>query len=108
MSPASIADARPGGEARVPVVLAAETHPGSFPYPESAARALGRAVERAEWLRRPAGTIPQVAGIDRAEPKTVARALAAEDDVWLAPAGRSRAARVLWDPYRPGAIGRPP
>ena len=28
----------------------------SFPYPESAARALGRAAQRAEWLRRPAGT----------------------------------------------------
>src|SRR5205814_2164442 len=30
----------------------------SFAYPESAARALGLAAARAEWLRRPAGTAP--------------------------------------------------
>ena len=29
-----------------------------FTYPESAARALGLATQRAEWLRRPAGTVP--------------------------------------------------
>ena len=37
-----------------------------FTYPESAARALGLAVRRAEWLRRPAGTVPTVEGIDTA------------------------------------------
>ena len=37
----------------------------AFAYPESAARALGRAAERAEWLRRPHGTVPAVSGIDR-------------------------------------------
>src|SRR4051794_17302758 len=37
-----------------------------FPYPESAAFALGVAAERAEWLRRPAGTVPELDGIDRA------------------------------------------
>jgi acetyl coenzyme A synthetase (ADP forming)-like protein len=68
----------------VPVVLAAETPKGSFPYPESAARALGRAVERAEWLRRPAGTLPDVSGIDRAAGEAVvARALAGSADLWL-------------------------
>jgi acetate---CoA ligase (ADP-forming) len=36
----------------------------SFPYPESAARALGRAVGRAEWLRRPQGRAPELEGID--------------------------------------------
>ncbi|HEU5278026.1 MAG TPA: GNAT family N-acetyltransferase [Gaiellaceae bacterium] len=36
----------------------------SFPYPESAARALGRAVGRAEWLRRPQGRAPDLEGID--------------------------------------------
>src|SRR6266496_2936588 len=32
----------------------------AFTYPESAARALGRAAERGEWLRRAAGTIPEL------------------------------------------------
>ena len=31
----------------------------AFAYPESAARALGRAAERAEWLRRPQGSLPR-------------------------------------------------
>ena len=31
------------------------TQAALFTYPESAARALGLAVQRAEWLRRPAG-----------------------------------------------------
>jgi acetyl coenzyme A synthetase (ADP forming)-like protein len=30
----------------------------AFAYPEAAARALSRAAERGEWLRRPAGTVP--------------------------------------------------
>ena len=68
----------------IPVVLASETPSGSFPYPESAARALGRAVERAEWLRRPAGAIPALEEIDRqAAETTVAQALARGDETWL-------------------------
>ena len=53
-----------------------------FSYPESAARALGRAAERADWLRRPAGTAPELPGIDRvAAQEIVARAA----DGWLEP-----------------------
>jgi acyl-CoA synthetase (NDP forming) len=36
-----------------------------FSYPESAARALGHAAERAEWLRRPQGRVPTPGDIDR-------------------------------------------
>ena len=36
-----------------------------FSYPESAARALGRAAERAEWLRRPQGRVPKLGDVDR-------------------------------------------
>jgi acetate---CoA ligase (ADP-forming) len=36
-----------------------------FSYPESAARALGRAAERAEWLRRPQGRAPVLSDLDR-------------------------------------------
>jgi len=83
---ASIANVRTGAEKPVvPVILAAETQPGSFPYPESAAQALGRAAERAEWLRRPAGTVPRIDTIDRGRAEAVVRtALATADDVWLA------------------------
>ena len=36
-----------------------------FSYPESAARALGRAAERAEWLRRPQGRVLKLEDLDR-------------------------------------------
>jgi acetyl coenzyme A synthetase (ADP forming)-like protein len=59
----------------------------AFPYPESAARALGRAVERAEWLRRPMGGAPQLEGIDHAAAAAlVAEALDGAQEVWLDPA----------------------
>ena len=59
---------------------------GSFAYPESAARALGRAAERAAWLRRPVGTELVVEGVDRrAAADVVAAALARADDAWLEP-----------------------
>jgi acetate---CoA ligase (ADP-forming) len=59
----------------------------SFPYPESAARALGLAAERAEWLRRPAGAVPELEGIDvAAARKAVEDALGGSSEVWLDPA----------------------
>src|SRR4029078_4578749 len=42
-----------------------------FTYPESAARALGLAAERAEWLRRPAGTVPPLDGSDTPAPTRI-------------------------------------
>jgi acyl-CoA synthetase (NDP forming) len=59
----------------------------AFGYPESAARALGRAADRAEWLRRPHGAVPELTGIDRrAGERIVAEALGRGDDLWLEPA----------------------
>ncbi len=59
-----------------------------FTYPESAAHALGLAAERAEWLRRPAGTVPALVDIDTAKARAVAAdALGVADDLWLDPAG---------------------
>lgn len=56
----------------------------TFAYPESAARALGLAAGRAEWLRRPTGSVPTVDGIDQATARRlVDTVLAASDDVWL-------------------------
>jgi acetyl coenzyme A synthetase (ADP forming)-like protein len=55
----------------------------SFAYPEAAARALGRAVERGEWLRRPVGKLPEL-DRDREAAEAVLRdALDAGGDGWL-------------------------
>jgi hypothetical protein len=57
-----------------------------FTYPESAARALGRVAERADWLRRPLGTVPDVEGIDHdAASEVVEKALATGEGRWLEP-----------------------
>jgi acetyl coenzyme A synthetase (ADP forming)-like protein len=67
-------------------VLMGGADPGSFPYPESAARALGRAAERADWLRRPIGAELAVDGVDsHAAADVIATALGTADDLWLAP-----------------------
>jgi acyl-CoA synthetase (NDP forming) len=71
----------------VPVVLSAEGAPrGSLAYPESAARALGLAAQRAAWLRRPEGKVPVLEGIDRDGARgLVEQLLATSTDVWLDP-----------------------
>jgi acetyl coenzyme A synthetase (ADP forming)-like protein len=59
----------------------------AFAYPESAARALGIAVERSEWLRRPAGTVPDLDGVDAtAARRVVDAALTGATETWLDPA----------------------
>jgi acetate---CoA ligase (ADP-forming) len=63
-----------------------ESPVAAFAYPESAARALGLAAERAEWLLRPVGTAVR-ADVDAAAVRQlVDAALAATEDVWLEPA----------------------
>ena len=74
------------GKPVIPVVVAEDRPAGTFAYPESAARALGRAVERAAWLRRPAGSVPPRPAVDaEAASGLVAAALATSDDLWLDP-----------------------
>jgi acetyl coenzyme A synthetase (ADP forming)-like protein len=66
---------------------AGEPRVAAFAYPESAARALGRAAERAEWLRRPQGAVPDLPDIDRhAARKVVDGVLEGSDDSWLSAA----------------------
>jgi acyl-CoA synthetase (NDP forming) len=73
------------------------SHVAAFGYPESAARALGRAAERADWLRRPHGAIPTREGLHRdAATRVVERALARGDDVWLEP-GEARELLSAYD-----------
>jgi methylmalonyl-CoA mutase cobalamin-binding subunit len=54
---------------------------GNFEFPESAARALGLAAQRAAWLRRPAGTTPEVS-VDVGAGRAVVDAAV---DGWLEP-----------------------
>ena len=73
--------------AGVPDALRAGSAAAAFAYPESAARALGRVAERAEWLRRPLGAVPTLDRIDQAAAlRVVERALATAEDSWLDPA----------------------
>jgi acetyl coenzyme A synthetase (ADP forming)-like protein len=62
---------------------AASEHLARFDYPESAARALGRAADRAEWLRRPAGLTRVIEDIERMAARSVVESAA---EGWLDPA----------------------
>ena len=69
----------------------------AFGYPESAARALGRAADRADWLRRPAGKTPEIEGIDREAARTlVTRRLESGGEGWLS----AEETRTLLSAYR--------
>jgi acyl-CoA synthetase (NDP forming) len=59
----------------------------SFAFPESAARALGRAAEHAAWRRRPEGTIPDLADVDaeRARGIVAEQIARSPDGAWLDP-----------------------
>jgi acetate---CoA ligase (ADP-forming) len=77
-------------------LLERDTKVATFPYPESAARALGRAVARAEWLRRPAGGPVEPNGIDRpAAEALIASVLESSNDAWLT----ASQVRRLFDAY---------
>jgi acetate---CoA ligase (ADP-forming) len=54
----------------------------AFAYPEAAARALGRAAERGEWLRQPAGSAPELER-DRDEAQAVVEDSLAAGGGWL-------------------------
>ncbi len=75
----------------VPEPLRGSSAVAAFAYPESAARALGRVAERADWLRRPQGAVPELDGVDRAAAQQVLDgSLARSEDAWLEP-GDTRA-----------------
>ena len=67
----------------------------AFDYPEAAARALGRAAERGEWLRRPAGATPELE-CDRDEAQAVVRDAVTAGGGWLDP----EQTRRLLESYR--------
>src|SRR5688572_18993623 len=73
------------GHRGVPVALrSAEESVPSYRFPESAARALSRATERAAWLREPEGSIRRFDDVDASTGRAVARlALAHHGPGWL-------------------------
>ena len=72
-----------------PVSLHSAAQVPSFAYPEAAAKALARAVERGEWLRQPAGTVPELER-DRNEARAVVREATEAGGGWLGPAETRR------------------
>ncbi|HZB22836.1 MAG TPA: GNAT family N-acetyltransferase [Gaiellaceae bacterium] len=79
----------------IPHALSQAGVPG-FSYPESAARALGRAAARSEWLREPAGAVPDLDDVDRAAARAIVDgSLRAASDRWLEP----EEARALLEAY---------
>ncbi|HST18052.1 MAG TPA: GNAT family N-acetyltransferase [Gaiellaceae bacterium] len=63
----------------------------AFPFPESAARALGLAAQRADWLRHPSGTTTALDGIVPAAARAIVdAALADAPDAWLDAAAARR------------------
>ena len=77
-----------------PAGLRSAANVPSFAYPEAAARALGRAAERGEWLRQPAGATPELE-CDRDEARAVVREAVAAGGGWLG----AEATRRLLDAY---------
>jgi acetate---CoA ligase (ADP-forming) len=72
------------------------TSVAAFAYPESAARALGLAADRAEWLRLPTGPQTEPTDVDKLRAKEIlGDALVAANDGWLEP----KSARALLDAY---------
>ena len=66
----------------------------AFSYPESAASALGLAAERAEWLRRPAGTVPELGDVDAAAARAIVETeLAQADEAGSRPRSRAPCSR---------------
>ncbi len=94
----------------VPVIMSAEGAPrGSFTYPESAARALGLAAQRAAWLRRPAGVVPELDDLDTAAATAlIAEALEVSSDVWLDPARTRRLLESYGLPVVPERVAATP
>ena len=75
-----------------------------FRYPESAARALGRAVERARWLRRPTGAVRPPAGIDASAGRAVVKDALATRPGWLEPVAVRRLLEAYGLPLVPEAL----
>jgi acetate---CoA ligase (ADP-forming) len=86
-----------------PPTLRSATSVPSFAYPEAAARTLGRAAERGEWLRRPAGTTPELE-CDPDQAQAVVRGAVAAGRDWLDPEQTSGLLEAYGVPLVPGRV----
>jgi acetate---CoA ligase (ADP-forming) len=79
----------------------------TFAYPESAARALGLAAARAEWLRRPAGTVPPAPEVNVAAARRIVDdALERSSERWLDPQETRSLLEAYGVPVAPQRIAR--
>jgi acetate---CoA ligase (ADP-forming) len=81
-----------------PALLEQGSPVSSFPYPESAARALGLAASRADWLRQPAGRVPALDGVDRPAARHVVEEAG---EGWLSPEATRRLLEAYGVPLVP-------
>jgi acetyl coenzyme A synthetase (ADP forming)-like protein len=78
-----------------------------FAYPEAAARALGRAAERGEWLRQPVGVVPELER-DRDEAKAVVQEAIAAGTGWLDVSATRRLLETYGVPLVPERLAATP
>jgi acetyl coenzyme A synthetase (ADP forming)-like protein len=90
-----------------PASLRSAENVPAFAYPEAAARALGRAAERGEWLRRPAGEVPELER-DRDEAQAVVREAVAAGGGWLDPEQARRLLEAYGVPLVPERLAATP
>jgi acetyl coenzyme A synthetase (ADP forming)-like protein len=86
-----------------PVSLQSVAQVPSFAYPEAAAKALARAVERGEWLRQPAGEVPELE-LDRDEAQAVVGEAVATGGGWLEPEQTRRLLEAYGVPLVPERV----
>ncbi|HLZ10554.1 MAG TPA: acetate--CoA ligase family protein, partial [Chloroflexota bacterium] len=92
------------GTQGIPDVLRGAVSIPSYTYPESAARALGHASRRSSWLRRPVGSVPEFANLDRPLARTIVdEALRRDQRPWLTQAEVSGLLRA-YGIIRPGEL----
>jgi acetate---CoA ligase (ADP-forming) len=90
-----------------PTSLRSVANVPSFAYPEAAARALGRAAERGEWLRQPVGSVPDVErDLDAAQ--AVVQEANAAGTGWLGAAATRRLLEAYGVPLVPERLAPTP
>ncbi|HXG52430.1 MAG TPA: GNAT family N-acetyltransferase [candidate division Zixibacteria bacterium] len=91
---------------RRPLSMDGERLP-NYPFPENAARALGRLAKYSEWRRQPEGVIPDFEDIDPREAQRVCRSAAGRGGpCWLSAEETRAVLAALRLPLSPGAIAR--
>ena len=91
----------------IPAPLRTAKAVAAFSFPESAARALGRVAERADWLRRPLGSVPEIDHIDTDAALAVVERVASDTNGrWLDPAETRELLLAYGIPLVPEALAR--